>query len=91
MLVDHTNVFRASRTDSLLTPVDDFRHPFPTPLAAYPPTPTPDARHPWIEKGLLPMPWGDARDGMGIAPKLQCLRLDSPVRWAGMGRCAKPA
>jgi hypothetical protein len=34
MLVDQTTVFRASRTDSLLTPVDDFRHPPPPPLSA---------------------------------------------------------
>jgi hypothetical protein len=34
MLVDHTTVFRANRTDGLLTPVDDFRHPPPTPLSA---------------------------------------------------------
>jgi len=37
MLADHTTVFRASRTNSLLTPVDDFRHPRPTPLSAQPP------------------------------------------------------
>jgi transposase-like protein len=38
MLIDHTTVFHANRTDSRLTPVDDFRHPPPAPLSTQRPT-----------------------------------------------------
>ncbi len=84
-------VFRASRTDSLLTPVDDYRHRVPALLSPQQPIALSWARNPLIGSDLSPMTRGDVRDGTGFALMLRCLRLDGSGRWARLGRGARPA
>jgi hypothetical protein len=76
---------RAGRSDSMLTPVDDFRHPPPRLCPHSVSLPPPSARNPLMENGLSRMSQGDARDGMGLALEWRCLRPNGPVRRAGTG------